>query len=237
MILFGIDVGGSGIKGAPVDVERGALTVPYQRIPTPQPSTPEAVGDVVAELVRRFEWSGPVGCTFPAVIQQKSGCPFVLINDADAAGLAEMEYGAGRGQRGVVMMLTFGTGIGSALFVDGHLVPNTELGHMEIGGKEAEHRAADRVRAKKKLNWKRWAARVDVVLREFEALFSPNLFIVGGGVSKKYDRFLPLLTVRTPVVQAQLLNEAGIVGAALASRPLAVDQPMLQLNSSQINAD
>ena len=244
MHVLGIDVGGSGIKGAPVDIERGTLTTPYHRIPTPQPSTPDAVGDVVAELTRHFEWDGPVGCTFPAIIKdgvaysaanvdkawigmdgaslfrQKSGCPFMLINDADAAGIAEMEFGAGRGKRGVVMMLTIGTGIGSALFVDGRLVPNTELGHMDIRGKEAEHRASDRARGKRKLTWKRWAARVDEVLTRFEALFSPNLFIIGGGISKKHEKFLPLLTVRTPTVPAQLLNEAGIVGAALAARDL-----------------
>jgi polyphosphate glucokinase len=244
MIILGIDIGGSGIKGALVDVERGVPTTPYQRIPTPQPSTSGAVADVVAQLVRQFDAEGPVGCTFPAIIkdgvaysaanvdrdwigtngerlfEQKTGRPFALINDADAAGVAEVEFGAGRGQSGVVMMLTLGTGIGSALFVDGRLVPNTELGHMDIRGKEAEHRASDRVREKKKLSWKQWAARVDEVLLRFEALFSPTLFIIGGGVSKKHAKFLPLLTVRTPVVPAQLLNEAGIIGAALVARRL-----------------
>ena len=261
MIIFGIDVGGSGIKGAPIDIERGQLTTSYHRIPTPQPSTPEAVGDVVAELVRHFQWQGPVGCTFPAIIkdgvahsaanvdqgwigtngaalfQHKTGCPCTLINDADAAGIAEVEFGAGRGRPGVVMMLTLGTGIGSALFVDGRLVPNTELGHMEVDGKEAEHRASERVREEKSLSWKQWARRVDVVLKRFEALFSPNLFIIGGGVSKKHDKFLPLLTVRTPVVPAQLLNEAGMIGAALAARPLAPSQPTIELNRPLISAD
>lgn len=244
MNILGIDIGGSGIKGALVDTERGVATTLYQRIPTPQPSTPDAVADVVTQLVRHFEWSGPVGCTFPAIIkngvaysaanvdkswigtdgdrlfEQKTGCPFQLINDADAAGLAEVEFGAGRGRPGVVMMLTLGTGIGSALFVDGRLVPNTELGHMEVRGKEAEHRASDRVRGKKKLSWKQWAARVDEVLHVYDALFSPTLFIIGGGVSKKHAKFLPLLTIGTPVVPAQLLNEAGIIGAALAARSL-----------------
>lgn len=244
MIIFGIDIGGSGIKGALVDVERGTLTTPYQRIPTPQPSTPDAVADVVAQLVQQFSWDGPVGCTFPAIIkggvaysaanvdkgwigtngdqlfEQRTGRPFLLINDADAAGLAEVTFGAGKDKMGVVMMLTLGTGIGSALFVDGRLVPNTELGHMEVRGKEAEHRASDRVREKKKLNWKQWAARVDEVLKQFDALFSPTLFIIGGGVSKKHEKFLPLLTVQTPVVPAQLLNEAGMIGAACAARQL-----------------
>ena len=244
MIILGIDIGGSGIKGALVDIERGALAEPYKRIPTPQPSTPDAVADVVAQLVGQFGWDGPVGCTFPAIIkngvaysaanvdkgwigtngdqlfEQRTGRPFLLVNDADAAGLAEMTFGAGKGKMGVVMMLTLGTGIGSALFVDGKLVPNTELGHMEVRGKEAEHRASDRVREKKKLNWKQWAARVDEVLQQFDALFSPTLFIIGGGVSKKHEKFLPLLTIRTPVVPAQLLNEAGIIGAAYAARQL-----------------
>jgi polyphosphate glucokinase len=244
MIILGIDIGGSGIKGAPVDVERGELTTEYYRIPTPQPSKPGAVADVVAELARHFDWQGPIGCTFPAVIrdgvaysaanvdrswigtdgqalfEQKTGCPMLLLNDADAAGLAEVKFGAGKGQRGVVMLLTLGTGIGSALICDGRLVPNTELGHMEIRGKEGEHRASDRVREEKDLSWKKWAAAVDEYLLRLEALFSPNLFIIGGGVSKKHDRFLPLLTVRTPVVPAQMLNEAGMVGAALAARAL-----------------
>lgn len=247
MIILGIDIGGSGIKGAPVDVERGAPTTEYYRIQTPQPSTPDAIGDVVADLVKHFAWQGPIGCTFPAVIkagvaysaanvdkswigtngqelfQQKTGCPVLLLNDADAAGIAEARFGAGKGQPGVVLLLTFGTGIGSALIYDGKLVPNTELGHMEIRGKEAEHRASERVREDKDLSWEKWAAAVDEYLLKLEALFSPNLFIIGGGISKKHAKFLPLLTVRTPVVPAELLNEAGIVGAALAARELVPD--------------
>jgi polyphosphate glucokinase len=261
MIILGIDVGGSGIKGAPVDVGRGALAAPYHRIPTPQPSTPDAVGDVVAEIARHFGGDGPVGCTFPAIIkdgvaysaanvdkswigtdgdalfERKTGRPFTLLNDADAAGIAEMEFGAGRGKRGVVMMLTFGTGIGSALFVDGRLIPNTELGHMEIGGKEAEHRASDRAREKKKLSWKQWAARVDLVLKRFDALFSPNLFIIGGGVSKKHQKFLPLLTIKTPVVPAELLNEAGMIGAALAAYSKRAAPDTIALSRTRANAD
>ena len=252
MIILGIDIGGSGIKGAPVDVERGELMTEHYRIPTPQPSTPHAVADVVGELARHFAWQGPIGCTFPAVIkdgvscsaanvdkawigtngqalfQEKTGCPVLLLNDADAAGLAEAEFGAGKGQRGVVMLLTFGTGIGSALISDGRLVPNTELGHMEIRGKEGEHRASDRVREEKDLSWKKWAAAVDEYLHQLERLFSPNLFIVGGGVSKKHEKFLPLLTIKTPVVPAQMLNEAGMVGAALAARAL-VPRPVAKL--------
>jgi polyphosphate glucokinase len=242
---LGVDIGGSGIKGAPVDVEKGVLLAKRMRLETPQPSVPEAVGDAVAEIVRHFSWQGPIGCTFPAVIkqgvaysaanvdnswigfngqklfEQKSGCPVLLLNDADAAGIAEMELGAGKGQPGVVIVLTFGTGIGSAIFVDGRLVPNTEFGHMEVRGKDAEHRAADRIRTEKDLSWEKWAARVNEFLERMELLFSPDLFIIGGGVSKKHEKFLPLLQTRAKVVPAQMLNEAGIIGAAMAAKVLA----------------
>jgi polyphosphate glucokinase len=245
MHILGVDVGGSGVKGAPVDVESGSLVTERYRIPTPQPSKPDAVCDVVAEIARHFQWTGPIGCTFPAVIkegvaytaanvhkswigtngqallEEKTNCPVLLLNDADAAGMAEMEFGAGQGRSGVIIVLTFGTGIGSSIFVDGHLVPNTEFGHMEVRGKDAEDRASDRIRQEKELSWKKWAKCVDEFLGRMEALFSPDLFIVGGGVSKRYEKFLPLLTVRTEVVPAQMLNEAGIIGAALAASPLA----------------
>jgi polyphosphate glucokinase len=248
--FLGIDIGGSGIKGAPVDVGKGELLAKRHRIPTPQPSTPDAVGDTVAKIANHFGWRGPIGCTFPAVIkkgvaysaanvddswigtngrkmfQKKTGCPVLLINDADAAGLAEMEFGAGRDRSGVVLMLTFGTGIGSAIFVTRTLVPNTELGHIQIrcdsrGVVEAEDYASDRARKDDKLEWGEWAARVDQYLGELETLFSPDLFIVGGGVSKKHHKFLPSLRTVAEVVPAQLLNEAGIVGAALAAQALA----------------
>jgi polyphosphate glucokinase len=244
MEILGIDIGGSGIKGAPVDVEKGVMLSERQRLDTPQPSLPEAVGEVVAEIARQFSWQGPIGCTFPAVIkhgvaysaanvdqswigfngqqlfEQKTGCPVLLLNDADAAGIAEMEFGAGKGQAGVVIMLTFGTGIGSAIFVDGRLVPNTEFGHMEIRGKDAEDRAADRIRTEKELSWEKWAERVNEFLGRMELLFSPDLFIFGGGVSKKHDKFLPLLRTQARIVPAQMLNEAGIIGAAMAAKPL-----------------
>ncbi|MBE7551139.1 MAG: ROK family protein [Anaerolineales bacterium] len=244
MEILGIDIGGSGIKGAPVDVEKGMMLAERQRLDTPQPSVPEAVGDVVAEIARLFNWQGPIGCTFPAVIkhgvaysaanvdqswigfngqqlfEQKTGCPVLLLNDADAAGIAEMEFGAGRGQPGVVIMLTFGTGIGSAIFVDGRLVPNTEFGHMEIRGKDAEDRAADRIRTEKDLSWEKWAGRVNEFLERMEMLFSPDLFIFGGGVSKKHEKFLPLLRTQAKIVPAQMLNEAGIIGAAMAAKSL-----------------
>jgi len=240
MELMGIDIGGSGIKGAIVDTQTGKLLSARYRLATPQPATPDAVGDVAAQLAQHFNWRGPIGCTFPAVVQQgvvrsaanvdkswidtpgetllqqKTGRPVLLLNDADAAGIAEMTFGAGKGQPGVVMILTFGTGIGSAIFSDGKLVPNTELGHLEVRGKDAELRASAKVRKKKKLSWAQWAARVDEYLTRLEILFSPDLFIIGGGVSKRHEKFLPLLTRKTPIVPAQLRNEAGIVGAALA---------------------
>ncbi|HYY16131.1 MAG TPA: ROK family protein [Gammaproteobacteria bacterium] len=240
MEILGIDIGGTGIKGAPVDIDRGVLRAERYRLLTPQPATPDAVADTVAKVAIHFKWTGPIGCAFPAVIKdgvaysaanvdkswigtdgqmlltRKTKCPSHLLNDADAAGIAEMAFGAGKGRAGVVMMLTFGTGIGCALFLNGHLLPNTELGHLEIRGKEAEQRASDRIRRKKALSWRKWATRVDEYLRELEALFSPDLFIIGGGVSKKHAKFLPLLKTRAPIEPAQLLNNAGMIGAALA---------------------
>ncbi len=244
MDVLGIDIGGSGVKGAPVDIQTGELTAERYRIPTPDPSTPEAVAEVVGELARHFEWQGPVGCTFPAVVrhgivhtaanvhrswidtdavtlfEKVIGCPVRVLNDADAAGLAEMEFGAGKHRRGVVIMLTFGTGIGSAIFVEGNLLPNTEFGHLPIRGKDAEHRAASRIRDEQKLSWQEWADRVNEFLQQMEFYFSPDLFIIGGGVSKKQHKFMQYLNVRAEIVPAQLLNEAGIIGAALSARHL-----------------
>lgn len=242
MEILGIDVGGSGIKGAPVDTETGELVRERIRIKTPRPAKPKAVISTIVELVNQFEYSGPLGVGFPAVIlngivmsaanvdyrwinypgvegiRKAVGHPVALVNDADAAGIAEMTFGAGRDQMGVVMILTLGTGIGSALFIDGKLVPNTELGHMYLRNRkiDAEDYASDRIRVKKKLTWKAWAGRLDNYLHHIEVLFSPNLIILGGGVSKKHNNFIPRLTVRTEVVPAELLNEAGIVGAAMA---------------------
>lgn len=253
MNILGIDIGGSGIKGAPVDVETGTLAGNRFRIGTPQPSNPEAVADVVAEIVTQFAWQGPIGCAFPAVIkhgvawsaanvdkswigtngqelfEQKTGCPVLLLNDADAAGVAEMQFGAGRDRSGVIMVLTFGTGIGSAIFLDGKLLPNTELGHLEVRGKDAELRASEAVREINKLNWKQWAVRVNEYLSVLEKLFSPDLFIIGGGVSKKHAKFFPFLQARAQIMPAQLLNNAGIVGAALAAdRPELITSTMYQ---------
>lgn len=244
MQLLGIDIGGSGIKGALVDIENGELTTERHRIPTPQPATPEAVSDTVAEITRHFDWTGPIGCTFPAIIKggvahsaanvddswigvnaeqliaEKTGCPTLLLNDADAAGIAEMDFGAGRGQQGTVIVLTFGTGIGSAIFIKGILVPNTEFGHMEIRGKDAEHRASDKIRSDKNMSWEAWAERVNEFLNRMELLFSPDLFIFGGGVSKKHTKFFEFLKTETKVVPAELRNHAGIIGAAMAAKDL-----------------
>ena len=241
MEALGIDIGGSGIKGAPVDTETGHLLTGRFRIPTPQPATPEAVIAVTAQVVQHFDWKGPIGCGFHAVVKagqvftaanvasswigvriedelaRTIGTPVRVINDADAAGLAEMRWGAGRNRAGVVLIVTLGTGIGSALFVDGKLVPNTEFGHIEIRGKEAEDRAAESVRERKQLSWKRWAKRVDEYLDMMERLVWPDLIIIGGGVSADAEKFVPLLSSRAEIVPAQLLNNAGIAGAALAA--------------------
>lgn len=244
MEILGIDIGGSGIKGAVVDVTTGELLTERFRLPTPQPSRPEDVAAVVGEIARHFEWTGPIGCTFPAVIRngvaytaanvdkawigtdarrlfsQATGCPVTVINDADAAGIAEMVFGAGKDRPGVVIMLTIGTGIGSALFVDGHLAPNTELGHIEIDGVDAEEIASDRVRKEKDLSWKKWAKRLNKYLQRVEFLLSPDLLILGGGVSKKFEKFAPYLETQAPVVPAEMRNNAGIIGAALAAHAL-----------------
>lgn len=238
---LGIDIGGSGIKGAVVNTATGELATDRVRIATPQPSTPAAVATVVAQLVKQAGWAGVVGATFPAVIQHGiarsaanvdpswigtdvdatftdiTGADVIVLNDADAAGIAEARFGAARDVPGVVILLTFGTGIGSALLVDGKLVPNTELGHLELDGHDAETRAAASVKDKHKMSYKKWAVRVQDYMRHVEKLFTPDLFVVGGGVSKDADKWVPLLELHTPVKPAQLLNNAGIVGAAMAA--------------------
>ncbi|MEU4574738.1 polyphosphate--glucose phosphotransferase [Nonomuraea sp. ATR24] len=233
MDVLGIDIGGSGIKGAPVDLETGELTRERLRVPTPRPAVPGAVAAEVGRIVEHFAWTGPVGVAVPGVVhggvmrdavnlhESWAGADAAelfggaaVVNDADAAGLAEMTYGKGRGERGTVLMLTFGTGIGSALFVDGVLVPNTELGHLELHGHDAEHRASDRAREEHDLGWREWAGRVQDYLEHVVMLLSPSLIIIGGGVSKKADKFLPYVQVGVPVIPAALRNEAGIVGAA-----------------------
>ena len=239
--ILGIDIGGTGIKAAPVDVAAGRLTAERIKLPTPHPATPDAVAEVVGELVRRFAWTGPAGATFPGVVSAgtiltapnldrgwvgvnaaqflggPAGGEVTVLNDADAAGLAEMRFGAGQDQAGTVLLLTLGTGIGSALFYDGVLIPNTEFGHIEMHGKDAEQRASERAREESDLSWGKWAGRVDAYLDKIEQLLSPNLIIIGGGVSRKSGKFLPLLSLRARVVPAALLNDAGIVGAAMAA--------------------
>jgi polyphosphate glucokinase len=240
--VLGIDIGGTGIKAAPVDTATGELTTERQKLETPHPATPDAVVDVVAQLVHAFDWTGPAGVTFPGVVvngvihtaanldhawigvdavktfEASTKLAVTVLNDADAAGVAEMRFGAGKGVGGTVLLLTFGTGIGSALFTDGVLVPNTEFGHVEIRGKDAERRASELAREEHDLSWGTWAGRVDEYLSHVEALLSPGLIIIGGGVSRKADKFMPLLSgLRAKVVPAALQNEAGIVGAAMAA--------------------
>lgn len=238
---FGIDIGGSGIKGAVVHTATGELATARVRIVTPQPSTLDSVAAIVSRLTRQAEWHGVIGATFPAVIQhgvarsaanvdhswigtdvdavfsRATGQEVIVLNDADAAGIAEARFGAARDVVGVVILLTFGTGIGSALLVDGKLVPNTELGHLELDGHDAETRAAASVRDREKMPYKRWAKRVSRYMSHVEKLFTPDLFVVGGGVSKDSDKWVPYLELQTPIKPAQLLNNAGIVGAAMAA--------------------
>jgi polyphosphate glucokinase len=242
MHILGIDVGGSGIKGAVVDTETGKLLAERQRFKTPPGAEPQAVAEVAARLVEHFSWKGAVGIGFPAPIKhgiakmaanvspawigmdanvlfsQATGCPCVALNDADAAGMAEMAFGAGREQSGTVMMVTLGTGIGSAVFHDGRLLPNTEFGHIEIKGEDAEHRASDAARQREGMSWEKYTKRLNRYLKTMEKLIWPDLFILGGGISKQHKKFVPLLTVEARIVPAQFLNEAGIVGAALAAR-------------------
>ncbi|GAA1927665.1 polyphosphate--glucose phosphotransferase [Streptantibioticus ferralitis] len=242
MNVFGVDIGGSGIKGAPVDLERGDLAEERYKVLTPHPAEPDTVVESVKQVVDHFGWSGPVGVTFPGVVMDgvtrtaanmhkgwigtdarallsdALGMPVTLLNDADAAGIAEMSFGAGHGHDGTVVLLTFGTGIGSAVFVDGRLLPNTELGHLELHGHDAEKRASSKVKEDHEMTWKQWAARVEQYLAHVEMLFSPGLFVIGGGVSRKADKFLPLINgIRAQIVPAGLQNNAGIVGAAMAA--------------------
>lgn len=245
--VLGIDIGGSGMKAAEVDIDTGEVISDKHRIDTPKPANPEAMADVVGQLTAHFDWKGPVGVGFPGVIQsgvvrtaanldkswvdvdgdkaftEVAGCDVVMINDADAAGLAEVTFGAGKGVSGTVILLTLGTGIGSAIFTDGKLLRNTEFGHMDMDGKIAEERASSRIKDEKDLSYKKWGGRLEDVLRELEKLFWPELFILGGGISKDFEEFEEHLDkVRAKIVPAEMLNRAGIVGAALAH---AVRQP------------
>ncbi|MDT5138854.1 MAG: polyphosphate glucokinase [Mycobacterium sp.] len=239
---FGIDVGGSGIKGAIVDLDTGQLIGDRVKLLTPQPATPAAVAKTIAEVVNAFGWTGPLGVTYPGVVThgivqtaanvdkawigtnvsdiisaELDGQDVTILNDADAAGLAEERFGAGKDKFGLVVLLTFGTGIGSAVIHHGRLIPNTEFGHLEVGGKEAEQRAASSVKEKNGWSYEKWTKQVTKVLVAIENAIRPDLFIAGGGISRKADKWVHLLENRTPVVPAALQNNAGIVGAAMAS--------------------
>ncbi len=240
MKILGIDVGGTGIKGAVIDTATGELAGERVRIESPRPATPESVGAAIRSLVERHRWSDPVGIGFPAAIQRgvartaanidpsfiglsvadhfsrQTGCPVHVANDADVAGLAEMRFGAGKGVAGVVLVVTIGTGLGTALFADGHLLPSTELGHILLdNGLEAERYASEAARDAENLKWKDWGDRFNRYLLAMERLFWPDLIVLGGGASKKLDKFAARITVRTPVVPARFLNQAGMIGAAL----------------------
>lgn len=240
-IVLGVDIGGTGIKGSLVDISTGKLLEERYRIDTPKGGKVADIAASVAEVVRHFSWKGRIGCTLPAVVQngvvrtaaniskkwigvngikvlsQVTKCPVALLNDADAAGIAEMKFGAGKGKSGVVLLVTLGTGIGTALFINGMLVPNTELGHLIIREKDAEEYASNRVREEHELSWKKWAKNVDEYLEYIESLIWPECIIIGGGVSKSAEKFIPRISINAKVVPAKLLNDAGIVGAALAA--------------------
>ncbi|MGO9660707.1 MAG: polyphosphate--glucose phosphotransferase [Acidimicrobiales bacterium] len=242
---FGIDIGGSGIKGAVVDVETGLLATERVKLPTPQPSVPDAVAKVVAEVVGHFGWQGPLGCTFPAVVQNgvartaanvdpswigtniesvmsaATGLPVIAVNDADAAGAAEVKWGAAKDVPGLVMMVTLGTGIGTALFFNGVLIPNSELGHIELDGGDYEPKASGAAREREALSWEKWAKRLQRYFSALEFLLRPSLFVVGGGVSRRSEKFLPLLVLDTPIVPARFQNEAGIAGVAFMASEAA----------------
>ncbi|MEL7002058.1 MAG: ROK family protein [Bacteroidota bacterium] len=242
MKVLGIDIGGSGIKGAIVDTKEGKLITDRHRIDTPKPATPAAVIETVEKLIAEFDWHGPIGCGFPAAvkheivktaanidkswlgvnaaakIEKDTGCPTHLVNDVDAAGFAEMKFGAGKGNKGTVMIVAVGTGIGTAIFTEGRLLPNTELGHLFLHGMDAEHYAANSVREKENLDWEEWGKRLNEYLNHIELLFWPDLIIIGGGVSKKFDNYSKYFDLDAQIVPAQNRNNAGIIGAALAAK-------------------
>ena len=241
MEILGIDVGGSGIKGAIVDTKKGELITERYRLVTPQPATPDAVIDVIVQVVEHFDWHGAIGCGFPAAvvneitktasniddswigmnasakIEEATGCPTHLVNDVDAAAFAEMNFGAGVGAEGTVFMAAFGTGIGTAIFRNGELFPNTELGHITLNGVNAESYAANSVREREDLSWEVWGNRVNEYLQRIEELLYPSLIIIGGGVSKKFDDFKEYIHVEAKIVPAESRNHAGIIGAALST--------------------
>ncbi|MGN1392560.1 MAG: polyphosphate--glucose phosphotransferase [Succinivibrionaceae bacterium] len=246
MITLGVDIGGSGIKGALVDTEKGELVSERIRIETPKPATPEAVAYTLKELVSTFEFDGPIGCGFPATVHHGVAYtaanidktwintpveklftetvqkPCYVLNDADAAGIAEIKFGAGKDVPGVVMMITIGTGLGSALFVDGHLLPNTELGHLILNDMKAEAYCSDFARQSQDLTWGKWGKRFNKYLNRIQFLFNPDLIILGGGASKHFEKFSDKITIHTPITTAKTLNTAGIIGAAMYAENLNI---------------
>lgn len=252
MHILGIDIGGSGIKGALVDTDTGSMLTDRFRIPTPKPSTPDAVTSTVAEIVKHFDWHSLTGCGFPAVVKNevaltaanidnswigvnvaemisaKTGCPTHVSNDVDAAGWAEINFGAAKGVSGVVLILALGTGIGSSLFIDGRQVPNTEFGHIIMHNDIAEKYAANSAREKKNLSWKKWGKRLNEYLQYIESIMHPDLIVLGGGVSKYHEDFFPYLKCRTKILPAKLRNHAGIIGAACSARNLAEPSTILK---------
>jgi len=240
--ILGIDIGGSGVKGAIVDTKKGELLTERYRIPTPQPATPEAIAEVVGKIAKHFKWEGPIGAGFPGVIQHgiartaanldkswidkdlnklfsnATGCKVHVVNDADAAGMAELKFGAGNGKKGTLLLVTVGTGLGTVIFSNGKLVPNLEMGHILLHGADAELYATDAARKKDKLDWDTWAKRFNEYLLRMEELVWPDRIIIGGGASKKGDKFFHHFTTKAKVVPAKLMNEAGIVGAAMVSK-------------------
>lgn len=240
--ILGIDIGGTGTKFALIDTSNGKMLTERFKQATPKPATPEAVSDVIAEWMMRLNWNGPIGCGLPSIVQrgiaksaanidsswidmdvenyfaEKLHVPVTVINDADAAGIAEMEFGAGKGRKGIVLMITVGTGIGSALFCDGMLVPNTELGHIRFKGDIAEKYASNSARKRDKLTWEDWSKRFNKLLHHYERLFSPDLFILGGGLSKNFKLFKDQFNCNAEILPAQRLNAAGVVGGAMAAK-------------------
>ncbi|MEQ9304847.1 MAG: ROK family protein [Marinoscillum sp.] len=246
MKVLGIDIGGTGIKGAIVDTKTGTLISERHRISTPQPATPESIIDTVVALIGEFDWKGPIGCGFPAAVRHEivktasnidkswiglnaakqikkaTRCPTHLINDVDAAGMAEMKFGAGKDQNGTTLMVAAGTGIGTALFIDKRLVPNTELGFIQLHGMPGEHYAANSVRKSEKLSIEEWAGRFNEYLQRLEMLFWPDLFILGGGISKQFESYEQYFDLDTKIVPAVSRNHAGIIGAALAAKKVGL---------------
>jgi polyphosphate glucokinase len=241
MEVLGIDIGGSGIKGAPIDTDNGTMLAPRYRLQTPSPAKPQAVAETVAKICKHFSWKKSLGIGFPGVvrkgvtltaanihkdwvglnaakfIKKATGCKTCIINDADAAGLAEIAFGVGKDRPGVILLVTIGTGLGTAIFTDGRLLPNSEFGHLVIDGEEAEWLASDAARKRENLSWKKWGRRLNHYLQTMERLIWPDLIILGGGVSKKHEQFLPYINVQAEVLPAKMLNEAGIIGAAVGA--------------------